>query len=94
MTHEQYMIDLIEQTGARNYVEACMISRLREHLPHRHRVTTTSSDKSMKADLYWVKRTVKEIRSYRKFLDWCEETQTEIHMTQEAISEPVQLKLF
>ena len=68
MTYEQYMINLIEQTGARNYVEACMIRRLREHLPHRHRVTTTSSDKSMKADLYLgSKRTVKEIRSYRKF---------------------------
>ena len=94
MTDKQYMINLIEQTGARNYVEACMIETIREHLPHRHRVTTTSSGKSMKADLYWVKRTVKEIRSYRKWLDWCEKTRSEIPMSREAISGPFQLKLF
>ena len=94
MEYEQYMKNLIDQTGARNYVEARMIETIREHWPHRHRVTTTSSGRSMKVDLYWVKRTIKEIRSYRKWLDWCEKTRSEIPMSREAISGPFQLRLF
>ena len=94
MTYKQYQINLIKETGARNLAEAHMIERLREHLPNRHRVTITSTGKAYKFDLDWVKELIKELRSYRKWLDWCEETKSEIPGTRESICEPVQLRLF
>ena len=94
MTYEQYQINLINETGARNYAEACMVNRLREHLPQRHRWTTTSIGKSYQFGKYWVKETIKELRAYRKWLDWCEKENVKPPATREAILEPIQLEMF
>ena len=94
MTYEQYMIKLIDETGARNYYEAWFINRLREHLPHRHRWTTTSIGKSYQFGKYWVKEIIKELRSYRNWLDWCEKYGVQPPATREAINQPIQLELF
>ena len=93
-TYNEYWVNLIEKTGARNAVEAQMIKRIQEHWPHRHRVTTTTSGNSMKVDAYWIRRTIKELRSYRRFLDWCEATSSQIQRTKESFSEPVQMQFF
>ena len=51
-------------------VEQMYIRRIREHFPRRHEVATTTDGQAIKCSLYWVKDSIKELRSYRAWLEW------------------------
>ena len=94
MTYEEYMCNLIDETGARNFPEACMIKSIREHWQMRHKWTVTTSGTRAKFSRYWLKRYISELRDYRKWLDWCEATDREIPKTRETINQPIQMEMF